>query len=201
MQQGGGIGYDFSTLRPRGTQAKKRRHRRLRSGVVHGCVGCDVRHHPVHRRAARRHDGDLALRSSRHRSSSSSPSATAACVRHFNLSVQVTDAFMAAVRRDEWPLVFPGGRLPARGEPDAVDDWPGWTEPVPAVRVVQPHARARALGRICGRLMITPSPACCSSTVSMTQQSLVSRADQRDQSVRRDSACPRTVPAISARSI
>jgi ribonucleoside-diphosphate reductase alpha chain len=38
-------------------------------------------------------------------------------LRHFNLSVQVTDAFMDAVKRDaEWPLVFRGEPGPGHGQ-------------------------------------------------------------------------------------
>jgi ribonucleoside-diphosphate reductase alpha chain len=64
-------------------------------------------------------------------------------LRHFNLSVLVSDAFMAAVKRDEaWPLVFP------LEENEAADDvimrrWSGSLDPVPC-RVVR-RVSARAL--------------------------------------------------------
>ena len=45
-----------------------RRRRRLGAAVLHGCLGLDVPHHHERGLAPRRHDGDLALRSSRHRS-------------------------------------------------------------------------------------------------------------------------------------
>ena len=103
---------------------------RLGPGLLHARLGRHVRHHAVDRRAARRDDGDLALRSSRHRRVRHGQAA-AGRLRHFNLSVQVTDVFMAAVREGgEWPLVFPaealedGGSLIDRG-------WTGTAGPVP----------------------------------------------------------------------
>ena len=47
MQQGGGIGYDFSTLRPQRRLGEGRRRRRVGAAVVHGRVGRDVPHDHV----------------------------------------------------------------------------------------------------------------------------------------------------------
>jgi ribonucleoside-diphosphate reductase alpha chain len=108
MQQGGGIGYDFSTIRPKGARVKgvgadasgpltfmdvwdsmcrtimSAGHRR---GAMMATLRCD---HPDLEAfiAAKRDAGRL---------------------RMFNLSVLVTDAFMAAVKDDlPWDLVFGG---------------------------------------------------------------------------------------------
>ncbi len=67
MQQGGGIGYDFSTPAPQGRAGEGRRRGRLGAALVHGCVGRDVPHHHERGLSPRRDDGDAALRSSRHR--------------------------------------------------------------------------------------------------------------------------------------
>ena len=117
MQQGGGIGYDFSTLRPKGASVKgvgadasgpltfmdvwdamcrtimSAGHRR---GAMMATMRCD---HPDIEAfiEAKRDPGRL---------------------RMFNLSVLVTDSFMAAVKDDRpWELVFGGTsykNLPAR---------------------------------------------------------------------------------------
>ncbi len=132
MQQGGGIGCDFSTLRPRGTRAKSRRQYRLRAGFVHAGLGRDVRDHSFDRHAAGRDDGNVAVRSSGYRGIHRGQAASGH-LTHFNLSVQVTDGFMAAVRSDaEWPLIFPAEAC--EGEADiALHEWPGFAAlaPVP----------------------------------------------------------------------
>ncbi len=117
MQQGGGIGHDFSTLRPQGAPVRSTgsdasgpvsfmdvwdamcrtiMSSGARRGAMMGTMRCD---HPDIERFI-------------------DAKATAGKLRNFNLSVLVTDAFVDAVRSDaSWPLVF-GGRtwrtIPAR---------------------------------------------------------------------------------------
>ena len=106
LQEGGGVGYDFSGIRPHGDSAKKTGviasgpvsfmkiwnttcgillSTGARRGAMMGVLRCD---HPdiltfIH---AKRDALEL---------------------RHFNVSVLVTDAFMQAVKADaDWPLVF-----------------------------------------------------------------------------------------------
>ncbi len=108
LQMGGGIGYDFSTLRPRGAEVKgvgadasgplsfmdvwdamcrtimSAGHRR---GAMMGTLRCD---HP---------DIEDFIEAKRE----------ASRLRMFNLSVLVTDAFIEALREDkDWALVFGG---------------------------------------------------------------------------------------------
>jgi ribonucleoside-diphosphate reductase alpha chain len=135
MQQGGGIGVDFSTLRPRGTRARGAGNiasgplsfmqiwdamcgtilsTGARRGAMMATLRCD---HPDIEEfvAAKQQPGQL---------------------RRFNLSVLVTDAFMAAARSDaEWPLVFPATAFEADGE-TINREWPGASEPMPC-RVIR----------------------------------------------------------------
>ncbi len=117
MQQGGGIGYDFSTLRPRGAKVdgvgadasgplsfmdvwdamcRTIMSAGSRRGAMMGVLRCD-------------HPDILEFIAAK---------ADPARLRMFNMSVLITDAFMAALQADDpWALVFDGktyDRLPAR---------------------------------------------------------------------------------------
>ncbi len=165
MQQGGGIGYDFSTLRPQGRAGEGRRRRRLRPAVLHGCVGRDVPHHHVGRP---RRGAMMATLRCDHPDIEAFIEAKRepGRLRMFNLSVLVTDAFMAAVKEDApWELVFGG-------------------------TVYQDGAGARAVGhascastyayRRAGRDLHRPH--------QPPQQPVLLRDDQRHQSLRRAAA-------------
>lgn len=147
LQQGGGVGYDFSTLRPRGTAARGTgaiasgpvSFMRIwdtmcatllstgsRRGAMMATLRCD---HPdiLHFIAAKRDPREL---------------------RHFNLSVLVSDEFMRAVREDrDWPLLFPAKALEGndydRDVGRVLRPWSHTAQPV-ACRVLQ-VLRAREL--------------------------------------------------------
>lgn len=107
MQWGGGIGYDFSTLRPKGSLARSSNNissgpvsfmkiwdamcntmlsTGARRGAMMGTLRCD--HPDIISFIEAKKDKDV--------------------LTNFNLSVLVTDAFMKAVENDEeWLLVFP----------------------------------------------------------------------------------------------
>jgi ribonucleoside-diphosphate reductase alpha chain len=142
MQHGGGIGCDFSTLRPKGMRARSAGTTAsgpvsfmrvwdamcgtilstgARRGAMMATLRCD---HP---------DIDEFIRVKQQPGE----------LRRFNLSVLVTDAFMAAARDDEeWPLVFPAAAIDGDG-PTVLREWSGFVTEVPCriVRIV----RAREL--------------------------------------------------------
>ncbi|MBA4131187.1 MAG: ribonucleoside-diphosphate reductase, adenosylcobalamin-dependent [Hyphomicrobium sp.] len=108
MQQGGGIGHDFSTLRPKG--ALVRSIGADASGPVSFMDVWDAMCRTIMSAGARRGAMMATLRCDHPDieafiDAKSDP----ARLRNFNLSVLVTDAFMDAVARDvPWPLVFEG---------------------------------------------------------------------------------------------
>lgn len=116
MQQGGGIGYDFSTLRPRGIRT--RGAGTIASGPVSFMEVWDAMCHTILSTGARRGAMMATLRVD-HPDILEFVTAkqVAGRLRHFNLSVQVTDEFMKRVRtNDDWPLVFPDRDLEGEGK-------------------------------------------------------------------------------------
>jgi ribonucleoside-diphosphate reductase alpha chain len=108
MQQGGGVGYDFSTLRPAGTVAASTGS--IASGPVSFMHIWDAMCATMLSTGARRGAMMATLRCD-HPDIEAFVDAKRdpAALRHFNLSVLVSDAFMAAVANDaDWPLVFAG---------------------------------------------------------------------------------------------
>ncbi|MGE0484440.1 MAG: adenosylcobalamin-dependent ribonucleoside-diphosphate reductase [Gammaproteobacteria bacterium] len=111
MRHGGGVGYDFSALAPaadgragggpltqmaRWDAACAALDARARRGAMMATLRCD---HPDIEAFVEAKQGAGAL-------------------GHFNLSVQVSDAFMRAVAEDvAWPLAFPAGDVPRREVP------------------------------------------------------------------------------------
>ncbi len=110
MQQGGGIGYDFSTIRPRGAEVK---------GVAADASGplsfmdvWDAMCRTIMSAGSRR-GAMMATMRCDHPDVENFIEAKkdAARLRMFNLSVLITDPFMAAVKADgPWDLVF-GGKV------------------------------------------------------------------------------------------
>jgi ribonucleoside-diphosphate reductase alpha chain len=147
MQQGGGVGYDFSTLRPNGSRAW------AVGGIASGPVSFmriwDSMCATLLSTGARRGAMMATLRCDHPDifefiDAKQDPRE----LRHFNLSVLISDAFMQAVREDaDWPLVFPAVQLDETGTAASHDtllerDWPGHDAPVPCrvIRTVQARA-------------------------------------------------------------
>ncbi|MEJ2132001.1 MAG: ribonucleotide reductase N-terminal alpha domain-containing protein, partial [Gammaproteobacteria bacterium] len=142
MQAGGGVGYDFSTLRPAGTRAKRTGN--VASGPVSFMRIWDATCATLLSMGARRGAMMATLRcdhpdieefvTAKHDSRE---------LRNFNLSVLVTDAFMQALANDdEWPLVCPDGHLDGDGA-TVEREWCGSEGPV-SCRVIR-TIRATAL--------------------------------------------------------
>ncbi|HUO43904.1 MAG TPA: adenosylcobalamin-dependent ribonucleoside-diphosphate reductase [Burkholderiales bacterium] len=140
MQQGGGVGYDFSTLRPGGIPA--RNSGVVASGPVSFMRIWDAMCATILSTGARRGAMMATLRCD-HPDIEDFIAAKHAAgeLRHFNLSVLVTDDFMDAVGHDaEWPLVFP---LAEAGAETVMREWPGASNP--RACTVLRRVRARAL--------------------------------------------------------
>jgi ribonucleoside-diphosphate reductase alpha chain len=131
MQQGGGIGCDFSTLRPSGAPAQSVGV--TASGPVSFMQIWDTMCSTILSTGARRGAMMATLRCDH-------PDIEefvrvkrdAAKLSHFNLSVLVSDAFMQAVQADaDWPLVFPLGEDDIAANNETVERvWSGSTIPV-----------------------------------------------------------------------
>jgi ribonucleoside-diphosphate reductase alpha chain len=145
MQQGGGVGYDFSTLRPSGSEA----HRvgSVASGPVSFMRVWDSMCDTLISTSSRRGAMMAALRCDHpdiENFINAKRDPRELC--NFNLSVLVSDDFMQAVEQDEeWLLLFPldgiGGVDRADGLPVELRIWSGSSEPVPCAVLRRMRAR------------------------------------------------------------
>lgn len=144
MQQGGGVGYDFSTLRPAGMRAESVGS--VASGPVSFMRIWDSMCGTILSTGARRGAMMATLRCD-HPDIGLFIDAKReiGVLKNFNLSVLVSDAFMHAIDRDEdWPLVFPYHTyLSDYNEEFIMREWPGCDGPVRCK--VFHHVSARAL--------------------------------------------------------
>src|SRR5512143_2552524 len=179
MQHGGGVGYDFSTLRPRGMEA--RHANTIASGPVSFMHIWDAMCATMLSTGARRGAMMATLRCD-HPDIETFVDAKRdpAVLRHFNLSVLVSDAFMAAVAGDrDWPLVFPG--LAAARTVKARELWQrilraAYDTAEPAVLFVDTINRDNTLGsqenlsatNPCGEIPLPPYGACDLGSLNLT---------------------------------
>lgn len=187
MQQGGGVGYDFSTLRPAGTRARSTGM--IASGPVSFMRIWDAMCGTILSTGARRGAMMATLRCD-HPDVAAFIAAKrdARELRHFNLSVLVTDAFMRAVRDDaDWPLVFPppddgGATSPFPGSLKARTLWrdimrANYDYAEPGVIFIDRVRRLDNLGyceRIsatnpCGEIPLPPYGACDLGSINLTR--------------------------------
>ncbi|MGD2130737.1 MAG: adenosylcobalamin-dependent ribonucleoside-diphosphate reductase [Lysobacterales bacterium] len=144
MQAGGGVGYDFSTLRPAGSTAGA--SRRIASGPVPFLQTWDAMCATVFSTGARRGAMIASLRCDHPDIEAFIDAKRHGGLGHFNLSVQATDELMAAVAENrDWPLVFPAAALEGNGEATLARQWTGSARPEPC-RVLS-HVPARRLWR------------------------------------------------------
>jgi len=142
MQAGGGVGYDFSTLRPRGCLARSSGN--IASGPVSYMHVWNAMCETLLSSGARRGAMIASLRCD-HPDVESFIDAKRKpeALTHFNLSLQISDDFLRAVNNNEdWPLVFPASSIGGKGKHEIVlRHWPGFAETVPcAVLARRPAA-------------------------------------------------------------
>ncbi len=141
LQQGGGVGYDFSILRPRGEIAEL--SGTIASGPVSFMRIWDSMSAIMQSTGARRGAMMANLRCDHPDieefiTTKSDPTQ----LRHFNLSVIVTDEFMQAVKyNDNWQLVFPIAGKINKGEKIIYRRWSGHRELIPCRLIRSVNAR------------------------------------------------------------
>jgi ribonucleoside-diphosphate reductase alpha chain len=178
-QSGGGTGFSFSRLRRKGDRVRET------GGVASGPVSFmrvfDVATEVI-RQGGRRRGANMAVLDVSHADVLEFIHAKddAHTLRNFNLSVGVTDAFLAALDRGEpWPLVNPRDRRVVR-QVDAREVWrelaaAAWRSGEPGVLFldeIQRHQPTPALGRIeatnpCGEQPLLPYEACTLGSINL----------------------------------
>ena len=194
MRRGGGVGYDFSRIRPRGAWVGSTQSQRVGAGAA-TCACSTARARRWNRPAARRGAQMGVLRCDHPDIEEFIHAKDDGDLRNFNISVGVTDAFMQAVQDDaEVELVH-------RAEPGAAQKAQGAAQRADGLWVYRKAARARAVGpdharhlrpRRAGRAVPRPH--------QPGQQPRVLRDDRRDQPLRRAAASRPTAAAASAPS-
>ncbi len=144
LQAGGGVGVDFSTLRPAGAAAV------ASAGVASGPVSFmnvwEAANTVLESHNVRRGAMMATLRCDHPDIESFIEAKTAgASLTHFNLSVAITDDFMRAVEEDSpWPLVFPLGQHPVPAGAEVCERiWSG--DAVPQLCLVHRRVPARVV--------------------------------------------------------
>lgn len=142
LQQGGGVGYDFSVLRPAQDEVKK--IGTVSSGPISFMRIWDVMSSVLLSTGARR-GAMMGVLSVNHPDIEAFIAAKKdpAMLRHFNVSVMICDAFMQAVKRnDNWPLIFPADEIKSG---DEIIDYPFGQSQTPLPCRVYKRVKARVL--------------------------------------------------------
>lgn len=181
QQSGGGVGYSFSRLRPRGDLVRSTGGRA--SGPVSFLRVYDLAAEVV-RQGGRRRGAQMGVLRVDHPDIVEFVSAKAreGVLRNFNLSVGVTDAFMQAVEQDlEYELVHPRTgkcvtRRRARGIWDLIvaNAWASAEPGLLFLDEIERHNPTPALGKIeatnpCGELPLLPYEACTLGSVNLAR--------------------------------
>ena len=131
LQQGGGIGCDFSAIRPAGFAASSSGN--IATGPVSFLRVWDAVADTVQSLGARRSAMMATLRCDHPDILEFINAKRTGGLRNFNLSVQITDEFMQALAQDaDWTLAFPDDAWPtgASKAPTVLRRWPGRDAPV-----------------------------------------------------------------------